>query len=222
LILESAGQSGILGLLSAMSALFIVILGAIWLVYTFHEATRRKGFLKKKVEDWDVDITGILKILSLSGLIIGILAIIAGVGSLILDEAPSLAYQAIAGVNERNMFTSVFLIVLGLLTFLKPLNDVPVAGVIGLLASSFICILISFMIPDNIVQFIGGYINPKILMAVLFIIIFAIVAITVKFWTSGLMWISKMISWPPLAFIIAIFCFIQGGLLLTMGISIIP
>jgi len=205
-----------------MSALFIVILGVIWLIYTFHEATRRKGFLKKKVDDWDVDVTKILKVLSLSGLVIGILAIIAGVGSLILDEAPSLAYIAIQGVNERNLFTSVFLIVLGLLTFLKPLNDVPIAGVIGLLASSFICILISFLIPDTIVQFIGEYINPKILMAVLFIIIFAIVAITVKFWTSGLMFLSKIVSWPPLAFVIAIFCFIQGTLLLVLGMSIIP
>lgn len=222
MILESAGQSGVLGLFSSMGALFMVILGVIWLVYTFHEATRRKGFLKKKVEDWDVDITNILKILSLSGLVIGILAIIAGVGSLILDEAPSIAYQATQGVNEKNLFTSVFLIVLGLLTFLKPLNDVPIAGFIGLLASSFICILIAFLIPDSIVQLIGEYINPKILMAVLFIIIFAIVALTVKFWTSGLMFISKIISWPPLAFIITIFCFIQGGLLLTMGISIIP
>jgi len=51
-------------------------------------------------------------------------------------------------------------------------------------------------------------------------VVFAIVALTVKFYIGSLMAISKAISWPPLAFIIAVFCLLQGFLLLVIGVSI--
>ncbi|MFX0037359.1 MAG: hypothetical protein ACFE9I_17190, partial [Candidatus Hermodarchaeota archaeon] len=55
---------------------------------------------------------------------------------------------------------------------------------------------------------------------ILFIIIFAVVAILVKFYIGGLMGVSKVVSWPPFAFIVAIVCLIQGFLLLVVGIGI--
>jgi hydrogenase/urease accessory protein HupE len=51
-------------------------------------------------------------------------------------------------------------------------------------------------------------------------VVFAIVALTVKFYIGVLMAISKAISWPVLAFIVAAFCLLQGFLLLVVGVSI--
>ena len=211
---------GFLRPLAQFAGFFLFILGIIWIIYTFHEATRRKSFLKKQVEDWDFDITKLLKILTFSGLVVGILAILAGSAGLILNEPPSVAYITTTG-NERNLFTCIVLIILGLLTFIKPLNDIPIASMAGILVGLFISILIAFLIPDNAVDFIAEYINPKLLLVIIFVIIFAIVAVAVKFWTAGFMFISKILSWPPLAMIIAIFCFVQGFLLISMGISIL-
>ncbi|KKK59405.1 hypothetical protein LCGC14_3034710, partial [marine sediment metagenome] len=69
-------------------------------------------------------------------------------------------------------------------------------------------------------QVIAVFIDPKILLVIIFIIIFAIIALTAKFYMSGVMAISKALSWPPLAFIVAAFCLIQGLLLLVLGVSI--
>ena len=39
---------------------FMLILGIIWLVYAAYETKRRKSFKKRKVEDWDFDVTKFL------------------------------------------------------------------------------------------------------------------------------------------------------------------
>lgn len=207
--------------LSAFGALFMVLLGVMWVIYGAYEANRRKSWRKlTKVDDWDFPITTFLRIISLLGFVVGILCIIVGAGSLILDLPPSELY-GLKIAAERNLFTGIFLIVLGFITFIKPLNDIPIASGIGLLAATGVCLLIVFLIPDVAVQFIALYVNPKIVLIVTFIIIFAIVAITVKFYTAGLMFISKIISWPPFAFILAAFCIIQGGSLLLTGASLL-
>jgi hypothetical protein len=206
--------------LTEFGAAFLLLLGIIWIIYGLYEATRRKSFLKKQVEDWDFPITKFLKVLTLSGFVVGILCVIVGTGSLILNLPPSKLY-GIETANSRNLFTSVLLIILGVITFLKPINDLPIASMIGLLVSTLACILIAWAIPDSAVRAIEGYINPKIVLIVIFLIIFAIVAITVKFWMSFWMGLSKLFSWPPLAAIIAIFCITQSTFLIVVGRSII-
>ncbi len=221
MILQLDVVDGFLRPIASFAGVFVIFLGIMWFIYASYEANRRKSWRKlTKVDDWDFDITKFLKILTLLGFAVGIFSIITGISGLILDEAPSVAYRAETG-ESRNLFTCIFLISLGVLTFMKPLNDLPIASVIGILAGSAICILIAIVIPDRAVEFIGGYVNPKIVLIVVFFIIFTIVAITVKFYTAGLMFVSKVISWPPLAFIVAIFCFAQGFSLVVMGISLI-
>ncbi len=220
MILQDITEKGLSGLFAPLGGLFLVCLGFIWIIFALHEAVRRKSFLKKKVEDWDFPITKFLKILSLSGIIVGVLSILAGIGSLLFNEAPSLAYQAQVN-NTRNIFTCFLLIILGILTFFKPLNDLPIASTIGVLVSSVVCIIILFLIPDSAIKLIDARVL-KIGLIIIFLIIFAIVAITVKFWTAGIMGVSKILSWPPLALIIALLCLIQGFMLLVLGISMIP
>jgi hypothetical protein len=89
-----------------------------------------------------------------------------------------------------------------------------------MLAATLIVILLALLIPQTVIDVIAVFINPKILLAIVFIIIFAIVALTAKFYTTGFMAISKAISWPPLAVIFALFCLLQGFLLVVIGVSI--
>ncbi|KKL85296.1 hypothetical protein LCGC14_1956130, partial [marine sediment metagenome] len=188
-----------------------------WIIYALYETMRRGSFKKRKVEDWDFDITKFLKGLTYIGFIVGIFSILSGVGELILDEYPSMAYDKTAG---RSLFTAIFLIFFGILTFFKPINDLPIASIIGLMVASALVVIIALIIPQGVVEFIAGFIDPKIVLIVFFIIIFTIIALTVKFYMGGLMAISKLISWPPLALIVAVFCLIQGFLLLVIGVSI--
>jgi len=224
MILQIDFTEHILKPLGGFAGFFMFILGIMWLVYAAYETKRRKSFKKRKVEDWEFDITRALKIITYIGFIIGLLGLISGVAGLMFDIPPSTAYEATAitlGEDPgRSLFTSIILIVFGILTFVKPANDLPLASLIGILAASLAVIVLALAIPQVVVDFIAVVIDPKILLAILFIIIFAIVALTAKFYTKAFMTISKAISWPPLAVIFAIFCFIQGFLLLVIGVSI--
>ena len=206
--------------LSQWGGFFLLLLGIIWIIYAIYETKRRGSFKKRKVETWDFDVTKFLKILTYFGFIVGIFGILSGVGQLILDVPPSTAYALLNPTAGKSLFTAIILIVFGMFTFLKPINDLPIASVIGLLLASLIVAIIAIAIPQQLVEVIAVFIDPKILLIIIFIIIFAIIALTAKFYMSGVMAISKALSWPPLAFIVAAFCLIQGFLLLVVGVSI--
>jgi len=205
--------------LGELGGWFMLLLGIIWLIYAAYETKRRQSFKKRKVEDWDFNITSFLKWLTYIGFIVGILALISGVAGLMFDIPPSVAY-ATTSENSRNLFTSILLIIFGILTFVKPANDLPLASIIGVLAATLVVIIIALAIPQQFVDVIAVFVNPKIVLAIIFLIVFAIVALTAKFYVKVFMTISKAISWPPLAVIFSIFCFIQGFLLLVVGVSI--
>ena len=199
---------------------FMLLLGIMWLINASYEANRRESWRQLTgVDDWNFDVTKILRLMTYYGFIVGILCITAGAIGLILNVAPSIAYSVTTG-NERNIFTSVFLIIFGFFAFMKPLNDLPISSMVGLFVATVITLAIAFLIPDSAVQLIENYVNPKIVLIVLFFIIFTVVAITVKFYTAGLMMASKFISWAPIAFIVSIVSFIQAFMLLVLGTSL--
>ena len=205
--------------LAEFAGFLILILGVMWLVYAFYETKRRGSFKERKVEDWNFDITKFLKVLTYLGIIVGVFSLISGIGGLILDQPPSVAY-ALNTQPSKSLFTSVFLIIVGVLTLLKPLNDLPISSVLGILLASIVVVILALAIPEEAVEVIAVFINPKLLLVIVFIVVFAIVALTVKFYIGALMAISKAISWPPLAFILGAFCLLQGFLLLVIGVSI--
>ena len=219
LIYQFDFTEGFLRPLAEFAGFFTLILGVMWLVYAIYEAQRRGSVKKRKVEDWNFDVTKFLKFLTYFGIIIGILSILSGVGGLVLDQAPSVAYASNTQ-DAKSLFVSAFLIIVGIFTLLKPLNDLPISSVIGILLASLIVIVAVSAIPDQVVQVIAIFIDPKLLLLIIFIVVFAIVALTVKFYIGILMGISKAISWPVLAFIIGGFCLVQGFLLLVVGVSI--
>jgi len=187
-----------------------------WLIFGVYEAKRRGSVKKRKTEDWDMKVTKFLKVVTYLGLIIGILAILSGVGGLMENVPPSIAFVS----GEVSIFTSAILIIFGILTLLKPINDLPIASVVGLLAGSAVILVLVMVMPAEAYTVIGLFMNPTVFFVILFIIIFAIIALTAKFYIGGLMKISKFISWPPIAFIVAGFCFLQGFLVLVFGVSI--
>jgi hypothetical protein len=202
--------------LGQMAGFFVLILGIMWLIFGVYEAKRRGSVKKRKTEDWDMTVTKFLKVLTYLGLVIGIFAILSGVSGLMYNVPPSIAFIS----GEVSIFTSALLIILGILTLLKPLNDLPIASVVGLLAGSAVVLVLVMVMPAEAYIVIGLFMNPTIFFVILFIIIFAIIALTAKFYIGGLMKISKFISWPPIAFIVAGFCFLQGFLVLGLGVSI--
>jgi hypothetical protein len=219
LIYQFDFTEGFLRPLAEFAGFFTLILGVMWLVYAIYEAQRRGSVKKRKVEDWNFDVTKFLKFLTYFGIVVGILSLLSGVGGLVLDQAPSVAYASNTQ-DAKSLFVSVFLIIAGILTLLKPLNDLPISSVVGILLASIIVVVVASAIPDQVVQVIAIFIDPRLLLVIIFIVVFAIVALTVKFYIGALMAISKAISWPILAFILAAFCLLQGFLLLVVGVSI--
>ena len=205
-----------LGLLGRMAGFFVLILGIMWLIFGIYEAKRRGSVKKRKVEDWDMKVTKFLKVITYLGIVLGIFCIISGVSGLMYNLPPSIAFIS----GEVSIFTSTILIIFGILTLLKPINDLPIASVVGLLAGSAVVAVLVIMMPAEAYVVIGLFMNPTIFFIILFIIIFAIIALTAKFYIGLLMKISKFVSWPPIAFIVAGFCFLQGFLVLVLGVSI--
>lgn len=203
------------------AAIMMVLSGAMAITWLGYERKRRGSYTKRKAEEkeGEFDVSKFLRGLSYLGLILGIFVIWSGVMGLILDIPPSFQYRDVTA-NEANHFTCIFLIVVGIAMFFKPISDLPLSSILGLIAGAIVTFIIAMIVPDSAVQLIGNLINPKWLLVIIFIIVAAVVALTAKFYISTLQKISKFLSWPPIAFIIVVFCFIQGFCLWIGGFSI--
>ena len=197
-----------------LGALFVILLGVMWIIFGLYEGKRRGSLKERKVEDWDFKITKVLKVLTFLGFIVGFLAIVVGIAGLVNQVPPSPALEG------RSYFTSILLIILGVFTFIKPANDLPLSSIIGLLVATVLTIVVIILIPSKVYQTIEVW-GLQIVLVIIFVIIFAVVGVLAKFYSKILMNISKWISWPPIAIIIALLCFTQG-FLLFYGLSIIP
>ena len=208
---------------SESAGIFVLISGVIALTWVGFESKRRGSFFKRKSDSEKSSAISkflriILRIISYSGVIVGILCIWAGAMGLILDIPPSFKYGDIT--PHADHFTCIFLIVVGIAMFFKPVNDLPLSSILGLIAASATVFILALIVPDSAVEWIAGWINPKLLLIIIFIIITALVAIVAKFFLRVPQAISKFLSWPPVAFLIVIFGFVQGILLWGFGISV--
>jgi len=204
-------------------AIMLILAGLIAITWFGYESKRRRSITKRKVDEYEFNVTKFLRILSYIGIIVGVFCIFSGAVSLLRNLPPSFKYEELYGPNAgANIFTSISLIVIGLICFLKPINDLPWAGIIGLIVGGIITFFIAISVPDQLVEVIAVFIDPRWVLGILFVLIVAIVALTVKFYISGLMAISKVLSWPPIALIIMLYCFIQGFSLWIFGFSVVP
>ena len=204
---------------SQSGAWMLFLCGLIVITWLGYERKRRGSFKKYEIDRTKYVMTKFLKFLSFFGLIVGILAIWAGVTALIQNVPPSFAYRDNTG-DHSNLFTCVVLIVLGIVAFLKPINDLPVTSIVAFVVGGVVTVLVmSLMEPYE--DLIGDWINPKLVLIIVFIVVTGVVGFFGKFFIKPLKWISNFLSWPLLAILIALFCFIQSVLLLGPGISLI-
>lgn len=211
---------GFFNWVSESAGIFVLLSGIVAFSWVAFEWTRRGSFFKRKSESSSLSklLRVVLRIISYSGVIIGILDVWAGTMGLIRDIPPSFKYGAIT--PHADHFTCIFLIVVGIAMFFKPINDLPVASIVGLLAGTAAAAALAAFIPESVVVFIAGYIDPKLVLIIVLLVVATIVALTAKFYIGVLKAISKFLSWPPIALVIAVFGIVQGILLWGFGISI--
>lgn len=202
------------------AAIMMVLSGVMAITWLGYERKRRGSFTKRKV-DADFVVTKFLRVLSYLGLILGVLVVWSGAVSLIMDIPPSFEYRDVTE-DAANHFTSIFLIVIGIAIIFFPIKDLPLASIIGLLVATGTVIVIALLVPDWAVGLIANVIDPKWLLVIIFIIVTIVVLIAVKFYIGIFKTISKVLSWPPIAFVIMVFCFVEGFALWIFGVSIIP
>jgi hypothetical protein len=215
--------SGFLNWVSESAGIFVLISGIVALSWLGFERKRRGSFFKRKSDEDKENVLSkslriVMRIISYSGVIVGILDIWAGAMGLILDIPPSFKYGDIT--PHADHFTCIFLIVVGIAMFFKPVKDLPLTSLLGLIAGSATVFILALMVPEGLVVKIADWINPKLLLIIIFIFVTALVAIIAKFFIKIPQMISKFLSWPPVAFVIMVFGFAQGILLWGFGISI--
>ena len=206
---------------SESAGIFVLISGVIALTWVGFESKRRGSFFNRKSESESIiskSLRVILRIISYSGVIVGILCIWAGAMGLILDIPPSFKYGDIT--PHADHFTCIYLIIVGIAMLFKPVKDLPLSSILSLVAASATVFILALLVPESAVKWIAGWINPKLLLIIIFIIVTALVAFIAKFFIKLPQAISKFLSWPPVAFLIMVFGLVQGILLWGFGISI--
>jgi len=200
------------------AAIMMVLSGAMAITWLGYERKRRGSFTKRKTEVEKFNVTKFLRGISYVGLILGVFVIWSGIMGLILDIPPSFQYRDVTA-DEANHFACIFLIVIGIAIFFKPISDLPLSSILGLVIGSITAFIIALVIPDSVTNFLGTSV-VKWAIVIIFIIVSVVVGLTAKFYIGTLQKISKFLSWPPIAFIIMIFCFVQGFCLWIGGFSI--
>jgi hypothetical protein len=202
------------------AAWMIILCGAMFLVWFFYEGIR-KGFWKSKKEEWNLDtVSKGLKIVIFLGIFIGMLMIATAIITMIADLPPSFKYRD--NVEDHfDWLTSISLLIFGLVMFIKPITDVPWATLIGLLAGAAVAIIIAIVVPQDLIDYGQTKIDWDIrwVIVIIFVVISTIVGLCVKFWIAGIEFLAKFMSWPPVAIILAVYCFIQGIGLLATGFT---
>ncbi len=203
------------------AAWLLIFVGLVALTWMGYERKRKGGFVRIQKEEWEreVTVTKFLRVLSYVGIFIGVITVWAAFDGLFNDIPPSYAYRDVTA-NANNNFTSIILIILGLVCILKPLSDVPWASLVGLIGGIALGIWALTYIPVEKIAIVFG-IDATWVYLLVFIIIGTLVGLAFKFWTGGITALAKFLSYPVVALIVAIFCFIQGTMLLVYGTSLV-
>jgi hypothetical protein len=203
------------------AAWLLIFSGMMTLVWFFYEGVRR-GFVKPKNEAWERDkVSRFLKAVVVLGIVLGIIMVLTAILTMVKDIPPSFKYRDNPGDHSLgdhfDWLTSISLLVLGLAMFIKPLEDVPLATIIGLVVGAGVAFLLALLIPTNL----GENTTMKWILVIVFVIVTSLVGAMTKVWVDGIEGVAKFISWPPVAIVISAFCFIQGFAVLLVGYSLI-
>ncbi len=113
-------------------------------------------------------------------------------------------------------FSLVVMLLLAVTLFLKPLKDIPWAGIAGIIAGSLAAYGASVFLPLSIVS--GE--NRWIALAVVFLIVGVIVHVIFGFLEDILKIARMILAWRPITLIVGVLALIQGVLML-LGSSLL-
>ncbi len=209
------------------AAWLLLFTGIIAITWFIAESKERAGIVKTKQKSYleNDKLKNVRKALSIIGLVWGIIIIISAVVGLIRDIPPSYAYAYNLGCpdpvecNGNNNFTSLSLILLGMICFLRPIRILPLHSVFGFIGGAIFTICLAIFVP--VPEIVSNWRYWKFAIIVIFFIVSALTAVALKMSIDTLVLISKIASWPPVTLIIVVFSIVQGVLLLTLGVSMI-
>ena len=69
--------------------------------------------------------------------------------------------------------------------FFKPINDLPLSSILGFIAGTATAVILAILIPDSAVELIAYWINPKLALIIIFIVVMAVVSLTAKFYLKS-------------------------------------
>jgi hypothetical protein len=205
--------------LSDSGASILLVISIYTLIVVYAEMYRRGGFLYHKFESpVEPKLSWLVKFILYVGIFVGVFGIMVGVLTIWLSQPPSHAYLVKYG-DHWDPLTSVLLCVMGVILLFQPLKDVPWIALLGFVAGITAGILIVSVIPSSWLVYLQlqTNLNWQWLYIVIFLVIATLIGLAVKFWFTGLEMISKILSWPPIALILGIYCFIQALNLLLYG-----
>jgi len=198
----------------------LIILAVVWIIDLIYETKRAKGIFKFK--DPVKVVKGLLlKIISTVACATGVIFVLIGTYGLILNNiAPTNLYAANHG-NVASLSASTMLIVFGVLSCLKPLNDFPIASMIGLAAAAGLAVVMML-----IMNFLGYTELNELskttitILIIILVVIFLVITIIAKFWLAGINFVSKIVSLPIVSIIGAALLLAEGVLLIGLGNSL--
>lgn len=121
----------------------------------------------------------------------------------------------VATEETVNWFTLAVIVVLAVTLFLKPMKEIPWAGVMGMIAGAAVAYLASLYLPDTVFG-----IDEWIVLAVIFIVVGAIVHMIFHFIEDVLTIARMVLDWRPAMVIVGAVAIVEGGLLLFFDTSL--
>ena len=106
-------------------------------------------------------------------------------------------------------FSLVVIIVLAVTLFLRPMKEVPWAGLVGMAAGAVAVVLVNTFISD----YVSGE-NKWIALVVVFLIVRAIVHVIFKFIEDMLKIARMVLDWAPISIIVGLLAIVEGVLVL--------
>ena len=206
------------------AAWMLIFAGCMAVVWFLYEGYRNGGFIRRTKEDFEKydQIGGFLKLIILLGMVLGAIEIATGIVTIMLNLSPSDKFAEVVGEQRCDILTSALLIAMGLTMFLKPMLDAPLSAIIGLIAAVLVGIALAIFIPQEWVDIAYQYssVNPRYILIGVAGFVGLLVSAMAKFAIGSLETIAKVLSWPPVALIMAIVCFVQGFGVLIFGFTL--
>ncbi|MHA1230182.1 MAG: hypothetical protein ACTSRP_06955 [Candidatus Helarchaeota archaeon] len=159
-------------------------------------------FQGKRAEDEKVRWTEVLA--SILGVIVGIFSTAAGF----------IAWSnSLSSPDSVHLSTIVLLIIVGLGLLLKPINDLPWAAIIGIIAGLIVISMLAFQMNFVLDFFAGLGFNPTWVMIIIFIIVLLICYTAFKLIEDIGKLMGKVLGWGPLQLVVMFLCIFEAFLL---------